>query len=78
MSASNASRTASRAAALASDLVLKVDSDGPPSTRFVSGLLVDPAASRHEARWTADRAGFARISVIDAGGQAAGAAVRLG
>jgi len=68
---------AAAAAAAAADLALKVEGGAPPFTWFVNGLPAGAASPRRQARWTPDGAGFARISVIDAGGQAADAAVRL-
>jgi len=64
-------------AAAAADLALKVEGGAPPFTWFINGLPAGAASPRRQARWTPDGAGFARISVIDAGGQAADAAVRL-
>jgi len=71
------SRGRAAAAAATADLALKVEGGAPPFTWFVNGLPAGAASPRRQARWTPDGAGFARISVIDAGGQAADAAVRL-
>ena len=57
-------------------LALKAEGGAPPFTWFVNGLPAG-GSTRRETRWQPDGAGFARLTVIDAGGRAAGAAVRL-
>jgi penicillin-binding protein 1C len=43
----------------------------------VNGAPIQQAGPRHEARWTPDGAGFARVSVIDATGASDSVLVRL-
>lgn len=66
---------ADRAGAPAS-LALKAEGGAPPFTWFVNGRPAGGSA-RRETRWQPDGTGFARLTVIDAGGHQAGAAVRL-
>ncbi|MCW2273027.1 penicillin-binding protein 1C [Rhodoblastus acidophilus] len=60
-----------------SDLTLKAQGGAPPFTWTVNGAPIQQAAARHEARWTPDGAGFARVSVIDANGASDSVLVRL-
>ena len=57
-------------------LALKAEGGAPPFTWFVNGLPAG-GSSRRESRWQPDGAGFARLTVVDATGRQAGAAVRL-
>ena len=62
-------------------LALKAQGGVPPLTWMVNGAPLKEAAyaqsQRHEARWTPDGAGFARVSVIDANGAGDSVLVRL-
>jgi penicillin-binding protein 1C len=60
-----------------SDLTLKAQGGAPPFTWTVNGAPIGSAGPRHEARWTPDGAGFARVSVIDANGASDSVLVRL-
>ncbi len=60
-----------------SSLALKAEGGAPPFTWFVNGQPAGAASPRREARWRPDGIGFARVSVIDAAGREASAAVRL-
>jgi penicillin-binding protein 1C len=63
------------------DLALKAQGGAPPLTWMINGAPLKEAANaqsqRHEARWTPDGAGFARVSVIDANGSGDSVLVRL-
>ncbi len=63
------------------ELALKAEGGAPPLTWMVNGapLTGDLNAQnqRHEARWTPDGAGFARVSVVDANGASDSVLVRL-
>jgi penicillin-binding protein 1C len=63
------------------ELALKAQGGAPPLTWMVNGAPLDAGANaqtqRHEARWTPDGAGFARVSVIDANGASDSVLVRL-
>ncbi|WP_446737766.1 penicillin-binding protein 1C [Rhodoblastus sp. 17X3] len=63
------------------ELALKAQGGAPPLTWMINGApLKEPAnaqSQRHEARWTPDGAGFARVSVIDANGAGDSVLVRL-
>jgi penicillin-binding protein 1C len=63
------------------ELALKAQGGAPPLTWMINGAPLKEAANaqnqRHEARWTPDGAGFARVSVIDANGAGASVTVRL-
>ncbi len=58
-------------------LALKAEGGAPPFTWFINGSPAGAASPRREARWRPDGAGFARLTVTDAAGHQAGAAVRL-
>ncbi|WP_294539111.1 penicillin-binding protein 1C [uncultured Rhodoblastus sp.] len=62
-------------------LALKAQGGAPPLTWMVNGAPLKGEAvapsQRHEARWTPDGAGFARVSVIDANGASDSVSVRL-
>ena len=58
-------------------LALKAEGGAPPFTWFVNGVAAGAASPRRETRWTPDGAGFAHLSVLDAAGHQASAAVRL-
>jgi penicillin-binding protein 1C len=62
-------------------LALKAQGGAPPLTWMVNGAPLKDGAQaqnqRHEARWTPDGAGFARVSVIDANGASDSVWVRL-
>ena len=64
-----------------SELALKAQGGVPPLTWMVNGAplkVEDEARSqRHEASWTPDGAGFARVSVIDANGAGDSVLVRI-
>ncbi|MCI4677847.1 penicillin-binding protein 1C [Rhodoblastus acidophilus] len=63
------------------ELALKAQGGAPPLTWMINGapLKEDPDAQnqRHDASWTPDGAGFARVSVIDANGAGDSVLVRL-
>ena len=63
------------------ELALKAQGGAPPLTWMVNGAPLKAGANaqnqRHEARWTPDGAGFARVSVIDANGAGDSVLVRL-
>ena len=60
---------------------MKAQGGAPPLTWMVNGAPlkegVNAQNQRHEARWTPDGAGFARVSVIDANGAGDSVLVRL-
>ncbi|HUO53504.1 MAG TPA: penicillin-binding protein 1C, partial [Rhodoblastus sp.] len=62
-------------------LALKAQGGAPPLTWIVNGAPLDEGVNaqnqRHEARWTPDGAGFARVSVVDAKGAGDSVLVRL-
>ena len=63
------------------ELALKAQGGAPPLTWMVNGAPLRNEANaqnqRHEARWTPDGAGFARVSVVDANGASDSVLVRL-
>ncbi|WP_374546471.1 penicillin-binding transpeptidase domain-containing protein, partial [Rhodoblastus sp.] len=63
------------------ELALKAQGGAPPLTWMVNGAPLKDSANaqnqRHEARWTPDGAGFARVSVVDANGAGDSVLVRL-
>jgi penicillin-binding protein 1C len=63
------------------ELALKAQGGAPPLTWMIDGAplkeLANAQNQRHEARWTPEGAGFARVSVIDANGAADSVLVRL-
>ncbi len=69
------------AAAEKPELALKAQGGAPPLTWMVNGAPLsgeaNPQNQRHEARWTPDGAGFARVSVIDANGASDSVLIRL-
>jgi len=58
-------------------LALKAQGGVPPLTWLVNGAPVGTPDLRHESSWSADGAGFARISIIDAKGASDSVLVRL-
>lgn len=58
-------------------LVLKVSGGVPPLTWMVDGAPVEISTLRREAFWQPERAGFVRLSVIDARGATDSIVVRL-
>ena len=60
-----------------SPLALKAEGGAPPFTWFINGVAAGAASPRREARWMPDGIGFAHLSVLDAAGHQASAAVRL-
>lgn len=60
-----------------SALALKAEGGAPPFTWFINGVVAGVASPRRETRWMPDGAGFAHLSVLDAAGHQASAAVRL-
>ncbi len=63
------------------ELALKAQGGAPPLTWMINGAPLKAGAEgqtqRHEANWTPDGAGFARVSVIDANGAGDSVLVRL-
>lgn len=63
------------------ELALKAQGGAPPLTWMVNGAPLhgemNAQNQRHEARWTPDGAGFARVSVVDANGASDSVLVRL-
>ena len=58
-------------------LALKADGGAPPFTWLVDGVPVVTGETRRQAIWEKPGRGFARLSVIDAKGATASAAVRI-
>jgi penicillin-binding protein 1C len=62
-------------------LALKALGGAPPLTWMINGAPLSDSADRqnqrHEARWTPDGAGFARVSVVDAHGASDSVLIRL-
>lgn len=58
-------------------LALKADGGAPPFTWLVDGVPVVTGETRRQAIWVKPGRGFARLSVIDAKGATASAAVRI-
>jgi penicillin-binding protein 1C len=61
----------------ASTLALKAQGGVPPLTWIVNGAPLGAPDLRRQANWTADGAGFARVSVIDAKGATDSVTVRV-
>jgi penicillin-binding protein 1C len=61
----------------ASSLALKAQGGLPPLTWIVNGAPLGAPDLRRQANWTADGAGFARVSVIDARGATDSVTVRV-
>ena len=63
------------------ELALKAQGGVPPLTWMINGATLKQDAEaqnqRHEASWTPDGAGFARVSVIDADGAGDSVLVRI-
>jgi penicillin-binding protein 1C len=61
----------------ATSLALKAQGGVPPLTWIVNGAPLGAPDLRRQANWTADGAGFARVSVIDAKGATDSVTVRV-
>ena len=58
-------------------MVLRASGGDCPLVFLVGGTAVEPAPALREARWTPPGPGFYQVSVLDAAGQSARAAVRV-